>query len=72
MLVLSRRIGEEIVIAADIRVAIVAVNGQRVRLGITAPRSVNVARRELLAENSQWGMSLRAASNRRDQRLDRR
>jgi carbon storage regulator len=51
MLVLSRRAGEEIVIARDIRVTVVAVNGQRVRLGITAPRSVNVARRELLAEN---------------------
>ena len=48
MLVLSRRIGEEIVIAGDIRVTIVAVKGQRVRLGITAPRSVPVARQELL------------------------
>lgn len=48
MLVLTRRIGEEIVIARDIRVTVVAVNGQRVRLGITAPPSVAVARKELL------------------------
>ena len=51
MLVLSRRIGEEIVIADEIRVAIIAVKGQRVRLGIIAPRSVPVARSELLAQN---------------------
>ncbi len=50
MLVLTRRIGEEIVIAGNIRVTVVAVNGQRVRLGITAPSSVPVARRELLGE----------------------
>jgi len=51
MLVLSRRIGEEIIIAHDIRVTVVAVFGQRVRLGITAPRSVPVARREVLARS---------------------
>jgi carbon storage regulator len=49
MLVLTRRIGEEIVIAGNIRVTVVAVNGQKVRLGITAPSSVPVARLELLA-----------------------
>ena len=51
MLVLSRRIGEEVVIADAIRVTVVAVKGQRVRLGITAPRSVSVARQELLARS---------------------
>jgi carbon storage regulator len=59
MLVLTRRVGEEIIIASEIRVTIVAVNGQRVRLGITAPRSVNVARRELLARNFKPPKSLR-------------
>jgi carbon storage regulator len=51
MLVLSRRVGEEIVIADEIRVAIIGVKGQRVRLGITAPRSVPVTRSELLSQN---------------------
>lgn len=49
MLVLTRRIGEEIVIAGDIRVMVVAVQGKKVRLGITAPSSVPVTRLELLA-----------------------
>jgi carbon storage regulator len=43
MLVLSRRIGEEIVIAGNIHVTVVAVQGNRVRLGVTAPASVPVA-----------------------------
>jgi carbon storage regulator len=53
MLMLSRRIGEEIVIAGNIRVTVVAVKGKHVRLGITAPSSVPVARWELLAECSE-------------------
>ena len=49
MLVLTRRIGEEIVIADDIRVKIVAVDGQKVRLGITAPSDIPVDREEVHA-----------------------
>src|SRR6516162_8315614 len=55
MLVLTRRNGEEIVIAGDIRVTVVAVKGNRVRLGIAAPSSVAVAREELLTECSGDG-----------------
>jgi carbon storage regulator len=61
MLVLTRRIGEEIVMADQIRLTILAVKGQRVRLGITAPRSVSVARAELLARNSDGERSARQA-----------
>ena len=53
MLVLSRRIGEEILIAHNIRVMVVAVKGNHVRLSITAPASVPVVRQELLAECSE-------------------
>lgn len=49
MLVLSRRIGEEIVIAGGINVTVVAVKGNQVRLGVTAPPEVHVLRQELLA-----------------------
>ena len=47
MLVLTRRIGEEIVIDEQIRLIVVAVRGEQVRLGIRAPRSVRVDRREV-------------------------
>jgi carbon storage regulator len=49
MLVLTRRTGEEIVIAGNIRVSVLSINGRNVRLGITAPREVHVVRLELLS-----------------------
>lgn len=51
MLVLSRKKNEKIVINENIVVTIVEVRGDRVRLGIEAPRSVPVVREEVLAEN---------------------
>jgi carbon storage regulator len=47
MLVLTRRIGEEIVIDGQIRVAISAVKGDKVRVGIIAPPTVRVDREEV-------------------------
>ena len=47
MLVLSRRLGEEIVIDGYIRMTLVEIKGGQVRLGITAPGSVRVLRQEL-------------------------
>lgn len=50
MLVLSRRIGESLVIGDDVVVTVLEVRGDVVRIGIDAPRSVAVNRAELLAE----------------------
>ena len=47
MLVLSRRIGEEIVIDGDIRVRVVGVQGGKVRIGVKAPPAVPVHRKEV-------------------------
>ena len=47
MLIVTRRIGEELVIDGAIRVRVVAVDGDRVRLGTNAPRSVTVDRLEV-------------------------
>jgi carbon storage regulator len=47
MLVLSRRVGDEIIIDGRIRVRITAVKGDRVRLGIEAPPDVTVDREEV-------------------------
>jgi carbon storage regulator len=44
MLVLARRLGETIVIDRHTRVTVVAVKGDQVRLGITAPKEVLVDR----------------------------
>jgi carbon storage regulator len=46
-LVLSRKVGEEIVIGNDIRIAIVDIRGGTVRIGIVAPEDVVVDRQEI-------------------------
>lgn len=48
MLVLTRQVDEEILIGPDIRVKVLAVSGGQVRLGLEAPRTVAVLRREVL------------------------
>lgn len=47
MLVLSRKCGEEIVIGDDIQVIVLELKKDRVRLGITAPVSCPIHRREV-------------------------
>jgi carbon storage regulator len=48
MLVLSRRVGERLVIGDDVVVTVIEVRSDGVRLGIDAPRSVAVHRAEVL------------------------
>jgi carbon storage regulator len=50
MLVLSRKIGESLVIDGRIVVTVVRVDGESVRLGIQAPQDVPVHRREIYEE----------------------
>ena len=49
MLVLSRKIGERIIINDTITVEVLQVVGNRIRLGVTAPPGVPIMREELLA-----------------------
>jgi carbon storage regulator len=67
MLVLTRRVGEEIVIAGNIRVTVISVKGQTIRLGITAPSSVPVVRMELLTGCSEGARSPAAGRNGRSE-----
>jgi carbon storage regulator len=48
MLVLSRRLNETIVIGEDIRVTLLGIDGDKIKLGIDAPRAVKVLREEIL------------------------
>jgi carbon storage regulator len=50
MLVLSRRVGESIVIGDDVKVTVPEVRGDVVRVGVGAPRHVAVHREELWRE----------------------
>ena len=54
MLVLTRRVGEEIVIGGDIRVTVLTVQGAKIRLGITAPAGIRVDRQEVHQRRAQF------------------
>ncbi|CAN2250670.1 carbon storage regulator CsrA [Bacillus inaquosorum] len=47
MLVLSRKINEAIQIGADIEVKVIAVEGDQVKLGIEAPKHIDIHRKEI-------------------------
>ncbi len=54
MLVLRRKVGESIVLAGEISISVLAVEGERVKIGISAPPDVTIVREELLhAANSE-------------------
>lgn len=48
MLVLRRKVGESIVLAGVINISVLAVEGERVKIGISAPPDVTIVREELL------------------------
>ncbi len=47
MLVLTRRLGEAITISDNVRIVIVDIDGNQVKLGIEAPREIEIYREEL-------------------------
>jgi carbon storage regulator len=47
MLILTRRIGESVVIGDDINITVLGVKGNQVRLGVNAPKDVPVHREEI-------------------------
>jgi carbon storage regulator len=57
MLVLSRKLGEEIVVGDHIRVKVLAIVGNRVRLGLTAPAGVPVRREEIVLASQRGGLA---------------
>ena len=53
MLVLTRKSNQSIMIGDDIEVSVLAIMGEKVRIGIEAPRSVPVFRKEIYVEIQQ-------------------
>lgn len=53
MLVLSRKVGETIWIGEDVEIVISEVKGEQVKIGIRAPRNIDVVRGELRQDVSE-------------------
>ena len=47
MLILSRRVGESLIIDQDVKVHVLGVSGNQIRIGIEAPKEVSVHRDEV-------------------------
>ncbi len=47
MLILTRRVGETLMIGDDVSVTVLAVKGNQIRLGVDAPKEVSVHREEI-------------------------
>ena len=52
MLILSRRVEEVICIGDDIEVMVTRIGPSSVRIGVKAPKHINIARKELLSEST--------------------
>ena len=47
MLILTRRVGESVMIGEEVTITVLRVKGNQVRLGVNAPRTVSVQREEI-------------------------
>lgn len=52
MLILRRKVGESIILDGAISISVLAVEGGRVKIGISAPSDVSIVRKELLRDTN--------------------
>lgn len=57
MLALSRKTGESIIVDNDIEITILEIKGDQVKLGIKAPKSVPIYRKEIFVQIQEENMS---------------
>lgn len=57
MLILTRRIGETVMVGDDVSITVLGVKGNQVRVGISAPKSIAVHREEIYRRIKNEGAS---------------
>jgi carbon storage regulator len=64
MLILSRRVGEKLIIGENVTVTILGVKGNQIRIGIDAPRDIQVNREEIFQRILKEREALNSARDR--------
>ncbi|MBU0517027.1 MAG: carbon storage regulator CsrA [Proteobacteria bacterium] len=62
MLILTRKIGESIMVGDDVKVSVVEIKGRHVRLGIDAPQAMAIHRQEVFEKIQQANLAAAAAN----------
>lgn len=60
MLVLTRKVGDKVLLGEEIEIAVVEIRGNQVKLGISAPRALPVLRGELMEKGAKAPSGARA------------
>jgi carbon storage regulator len=63
VLILTRRVGENVIVGDDIVISVIEVRGDAVRIGIQAPRSISVHREEVYLELQRVNEAAATASD---------
>ena len=69
MLALTRKKGESIIIGDEIEIVLLGINGEQVKFGVIAPKSIPVYRKEihaLIKEENKAALNISAGSNLKD------